>query len=48
MVKGGVIVFDDFTQPGHELQQRSHFDFAARNGFEILALPTGQGMAIKV
>lgn len=47
LVPGGILLLDDYGHRGHEVQQRAHDEFAHQNGFEVLALPTGQGMAIK-
>jgi hypothetical protein len=44
---GGMLIMDDYGFKGHEDQQRMHDEFAAANGFRILALPTGQGLAVK-
>lgn len=49
MSRGGVIVFDDYAQPGIHTNQKAALDeVAAELDFEILALPTGQGLAIKI
>lgn len=47
LVKGGVLLLDDHGFRGHEQQRAAHKAFAAENGFSILSLPTGQGLAIK-
>lgn len=44
---GGVLILDDYGFKGHEDQQQMHEEFARANGFRILALPTGQGLAVK-
>lgn len=45
--RGGVVLFDDYTYFGHESQTDAIDDFAAPLGIRILALPTGQGLAIR-
>lgn len=47
IVKGGIIVFDDYGFPGCEEQRRAHNAFAASKSHYILSLPTGQGLLIK-
>lgn len=47
MIKGGIILFDDYGWSLH-IDQKMAFDkFAKEKGVEILSLPTGQGMMIK-
>jgi hypothetical protein len=44
---GGLIVFDDYGFPKHEVQ-RVQLDGAAKSlGCSILTLPTGQGLLVK-
>lgn len=48
MVKGGVIILDDYGFPQH-INQKLAFDaFARSHNVEILSLPTGQGIIIKL
>ena len=47
MVKGGMIVLDDYGYPGHEEQKKMHDMFAQSVNREILSLPTCQGIIIK-
>lgn len=48
LVPGGVVVLDDYAYgPEFIAQKRAMDSFAASKGFEILTLPTGQGMIIK-
>jgi len=47
LVKGGVIVLDDFAYEGFEEQNIAHSKWAKEKGIEILYLPTGQGIIIK-
>lgn len=47
LVRGGIVLLDDYGFKGHEKQRKVHDNFALENGFHILSLPTGQGMAIK-
>lgn len=47
MVRGGVVIFDDYGWKQCRLQKEAHDEWAKREGVEILLLPTGQGMLIK-
>jgi hypothetical protein len=47
LVKGAVIVLDDFAYEGFEEQNINHTKWAKSKGIEILSLPTGQGIIIK-
>lgn len=47
LVKGGIIVLDDYAFPGRKLQQESADEFANNVGNKVLCLPTGQGIIIK-
>lgn len=47
MVKGGIIILDDYDSPGHEAQQEGADKFAHSVEAKILCLPTGQGILIK-
>lgn len=47
LVPGGWLVLDDFAYSGYEDQNRAHKALAREFGFEIVALPTGQGLAQK-
>jgi hypothetical protein len=47
IVKGGIILIDDYGFPGHDDQKKLHDNFAKEKGILILPLPTGQGMIIK-
>lgn len=47
MVRGGIVLFDDYGWSGYHLQKKAHDEFAAAHGVSILTLPTGQGMLIK-
>jgi O-methyltransferase len=44
---GGVMVFDDYGFEGYELQRESADRLAAELDFQILSLPSGQGLAIR-
>lgn len=44
---GGVVLFDDYTYFGHNAQTEAIDQTAGRLGIEVLALPTGQGLAIR-
>jgi len=47
LVKGGIIIFDDYGFPGHIHQKISHDEFAKKNNSLIYTSPTGQGILIK-
>ena len=47
LVKGGIIVLDDYGWRPHINQKIAWDAFAKENGFEILPLPTGQGLIVK-
>jgi len=47
LVKGGIIIFDDYAFPGHHNQKKSHDKFAEENNCLIYTCPTGQGILIK-
>lgn len=47
MSPGGMVLFDDYTYFGHESQTEAIDEIARTFGMRILALPTGQGLAIK-
>jgi hypothetical protein len=48
LVTGGVIVLDDYAYGELFRAQKDAWDrFATDNDFEILSLPTGQGLIIK-
>lgn len=48
LVRGGVVVLDDYAYGPEFMSQKIAWDkFAAHNNFEILTLPTGQGLIIK-
>jgi O-methyltransferase len=47
MVKGGIIILDDYGYPGCLNQKRAHDAFAKSKNVEILSLPTCQGLIIK-
>lgn len=46
MVKGGIILLDDYAFSGRKLQQMTADDFAHSVDSRILTLPTGQGILI--
>jgi hypothetical protein len=49
LVSGGVVVLDDYAYGFEFIAQKQAWDlFAVRNNIEILTLPTGQGLIIKV
>lgn len=47
MIKGGVMLLDDYAFIGYGLSKKGMDDFAETVGVEILSLPTGQGILIK-
>lgn len=47
VVKGGVVILDDYGFPPHINQKNAFDEFARQKGIEILNLPTGQGVIIK-
>lgn len=48
LVFGGVVVLDDYAYGPEFLVQKNAWDkFAAEKGFDVLTLPTGQGLIIK-
>ncbi len=47
IVPGGFMLLDDYAYSGYEAQHFAFDQFASENGFQILSLPTGQGLAIK-
>jgi len=48
LVPGGMMLLDDYGFVSYEEQKKGFDRFAARKGFEVLALPTGQGLMIKL
>ncbi len=47
IVKGGVMMLDDYGFPQHINQKVAFDEFARQKGVDILALPTGQAVIIK-
>ena len=47
IVDGGIIVLDDYGHAGHEEQKIRFDNLAISLSFNILSLPTGQGLIIK-
>lgn len=47
MVPGGFILLDDYAYSGYEIQGKEMDKLAAKMGFVIASLPTGQGLIIK-
>jgi predicted O-methyltransferase YrrM len=48
MAHGGIILLDDYGWRGYENQKRTHDNFAASVGHEVLPLPTGQGLIVRL
>ena len=44
---GGLIVFDDYGWSGYRAQKDAEDAFMAKRGYNILELPTGQGLLLK-
>jgi hypothetical protein len=47
VVSGGVVVFDDYGWKLFEKQKAAEDELLAAHGYEILELPTGQGLVVK-
>jgi hypothetical protein len=47
LVPGAVVVLDDYGWKQCVQQKKAHDEFAKANGFEIMLLPTGQGLIVK-
>lgn len=47
LVKGAIVLFDDYNFWGAESQREVLNDFADKQGVKILGMPTGQGLLIK-
>jgi hypothetical protein len=47
LIKGGILLLDDYGGPNRKDQHDAMNDFALRHSFEILQMPSGQGLAIK-
>lgn len=47
LVKGAIILLDDYAYFGGETEKKAFDDFASRKKVPILSLPTGQGILIK-
>ncbi len=47
VLPGGVIVFDDYGWKMFHKQKEAEDDFMGRRGYEILEMPTGQGLVVK-
>ena len=47
LVRGAVIVLDDYGSRAHAAQKVALDEFAVRHGVAVLTLPTGQGLLIK-
>jgi len=47
LVRGAIMLLDDYGFEGHEPQRRAFDAFAAEHGVLVLALPTGQGVIVK-
>ena len=44
---GAVVILDDYGWAGCLAQKRAEDTFLAERGYQVLELPTGQGMVIK-
>ncbi len=47
LVKGAVMILDDYGFPMHIFQKKAFDEFALKKGVQILSLPTGQGIVFK-
>ena len=47
VVPGGIVLFDDYGHNGYAASQAAEDAWAARRGYQIMELPTGQGLLIK-
>jgi O-methyltransferase len=47
LVKGAVVILDDYGFPAHEAQKLAADEFASSVNVEVLTLPTGQGLIVK-
>ena len=47
LVKGAVVILDDYGWKAHILQKKAFDKFTREKGVEILSLPTGQGLIFK-
>ena len=47
VVSGAIIILDDFGWFGYRKQCRAELKWFANKGYQILEMPTGQGMVIK-
>jgi O-methyltransferase len=47
IVPGGMIVLDDYGWAVFHRQKEAHDELAARLGYDILELPTGQGLVVR-
>jgi hypothetical protein len=47
VLPGGVVVFDDYGWKVYHKQKEAEDDFLGPRGYDILELPTGQGLVIK-
>ncbi|GAA0366624.1 hypothetical protein GCM10009092_33720 [Bowmanella denitrificans] len=43
---GAIVLLDDYGFPGHEMQKREMDKLSTEYGFNILSLPTGQGLIV--
>jgi hypothetical protein len=43
-----MILLDDYAYPGYPLSKKGMDEFANRKGVQVLSLPTGQGLIIKL
>lgn len=46
LVEGGIVLLDDYGFPEFEESQKAHYALSQQMGYEILSMPTGQGLII--
>ncbi len=46
LIKGAIVLFDDYGHRGHEMQKYAIDAFVQSKGTQVLSLPTGQGLLL--
>lgn len=47
LVRGAVVVLDDYGFQGHDEQRSAFQNFARKRGVSVMSMPTGQGLILK-